>query len=75
MSVKKFCGLLNEAEVGKHDKKWFPRWLRRYAAMVNTVDGILSVSQTDVIAFSRSLLDNGTPARQRSPVGRSCPRR
>ena len=28
MSVRKFCLLLNEAKVGKDDKKWFPPWIR-----------------------------------------------
>jgi hypothetical protein len=44
MSVRKFCLLLNEAKVGKNDKKWFPRWVRRYASTVETVKGRLSVA-------------------------------
>ena len=47
MSVRKFCLLLNEAKVGKNDKTWFPRWVRRYASMVDTVQGKLSVTKLD----------------------------
>lgn len=65
MSVRKFCLLLNEAKVGKNDHKWFPRWVRRYASVVDSVDGKLSVTEPDVIRFLRTLRDNGTPAWQR----------
>ncbi len=37
MSVGKFSLLLHEAKVGKNDKKWFPKWLRRCAATVTEV--------------------------------------
>jgi hypothetical protein len=39
MSVRKFCLLLNEAKLGKNDKKWFPPWVRTYAPMVDGVSG------------------------------------
>jgi integrase len=65
MSVRKFCWLLNEASVSKNHKKWFPRWLRRYAETGELVDDNLSVTEAEVIEFSRSLRDNGTPAWQR----------
>jgi len=65
MNVKKFSWLLNEARLGKNDRRWFPRWLRRYAATVPMVGGELPVTGADVIKFSQSLRDNGTPAWQR----------
>jgi len=73
MSVRKFCRLLNEAKVGKNDKTWFPRWVRRYASMAEAVGGQatahntgnLSVTEAEVIRFLRTLRDNGTPAWQR----------
>ena len=46
MSVKKFCGLLNDAKVGKNDKVWFPRWVRRYASIVGEAEGKLPVAQS-----------------------------
>jgi hypothetical protein len=77
MSVKKFCWQLNEAKLGKNDKVWFPRWVRRYASMVEPGGqeiahhsqnmGKLSVTQEEVIRFLRTLRDNGTPAWQRLP--------
>ena len=65
MSVRKFCWLLSEAKVSKRDREWFPRWLLRYAETVALVDGKLSVTEAEVIQFSRSLRDSGTPAWQR----------
>ncbi|HUG71063.1 MAG TPA: phage integrase N-terminal SAM-like domain-containing protein [Pirellulaceae bacterium] len=65
MSVRKFCVLLNEAKVGKNDRVWFPRWIRRYASMVEAAQGNLPVTEADVIRFLRTLRDNGTPAWQR----------
>ena len=46
MSVDKFCRLLHGTKLGKNDKKWFPKWLRRYAATVPSVDGNLLASNT-----------------------------
>jgi len=65
MSVAKFCGLLNEVKLAKNDKKWFPRWIRRYASTVDTVQGNLRVTEADVIKFLQSLRDSRTPAWQR----------
>ena len=65
MSVRKFCWFLSEAKVSKRDKEWFPRWLRRYMQTAASVDGNLSVTEAEVVQFSRSLRDNGTPAWQR----------
>lgn len=65
MTVRKFCWLLNEAKYGKNDKKWFPKWLRRYAVVVSGGEGMLRVTEEDVIAFSRGLRDHGIPAWQR----------
>ena len=65
MTVKRFCGLLHEAKFGKNDKKWFPRWIRRYASAVNETEGVLPVTESQVIRFLQSLRNHGTPAWQR----------
>ncbi len=65
MSIKSFCRLLSEATFGKNDKRYFPLWLRRYAQAAKTIDQRVSVTAEEVIRFSRSLRDNGTPAWQR----------
>ena len=65
MSVRKFCRLLNEVKLGRKDKEWFPRWIRRYESTVDSVHGRLSVTEAEVIRFLQSLRDNGTPAWQR----------
>ena len=65
MSVDTFCRLLHGTKLGKNDKKWFPKWLRRYAETVPSVDGNLPVTEAEVIRFSRSLLASNTPAWQR----------
>ena len=65
MSVRKFCWLLNDADIGKNDKTWFPRWLRRYASSVQELNGSLTVSEEHVVRFSCSLRDSGTPVWQR----------
>ena len=65
MSVGKFCQLLHDSKYGKNDKEWFPRWIRRYAAGVKPAQVKLPVTEVDVITFSRSLKDSGTPAWQR----------
>ena len=57
--------MLHDAKLGKNDKKWFPKWIRRYASTVDVVDGNLSLTQAEVIRFLRSLRDSGTPAWQR----------
>ena len=66
MSIKSFCGRLYSADLAEKDKKWFPRWLRRYALSVKVPEGSnLPVTEGNVIGFSRSLLQNGVPAWQR----------
>ena len=65
MSVANFCRLVNEGKLGKNDKEWFPRWIRRYASGVKVVQGNLPVSREEVIRFLRSLLGSQTPAWQR----------
>ena len=65
MSVRTFCRLLSEAKVSKRDNEWFPRWLRRYAQAVTADNENVSVTETLVVQFSRSLRDSGTPAWQR----------
>ena len=65
MSVQEFQSLLQTADVGKNDRKYFPLWLRRYSETVPARDGQLEVSREKVIAFLRKLLDSSTPAWQR----------
>ena len=66
MSVEKFCGRLHSAELSKNDRKWFPRWIRRYALSVGVPEGQeLPVAEASVIEFSRALLESSTPAWQR----------
>jgi len=65
MSVSKFCPLVNEAKIGKNDRIWFPRWLRRYAATVKAIKGKLPVTEELVIRFLQGLRDDGAPAWQR----------
>jgi hypothetical protein len=65
MSVQQFRGSLDGKQVGKNDKKWFPLWVRRYASSVDATAEKLPVTEADVIRFSRSLRDSGTPAWQR----------
>ena len=71
MNVKKFCLLLHEAQVGKNDKTWFPRWIRRYASMFETSQGKLVVTEANVIRFLQTLRDHGTPAWQRLQAARA----
>ena len=65
MSVTEFRHKIIQAHYGKNDQEWFPKWLARYAATVQTKDNLLPVTTEQVIAFSRSLLKSGTPAWQR----------
>lgn len=44
MSVANFCRLMHGAKLGKNDKEWFPRWIRRYAFHGKIVKGKLAVS-------------------------------
>jgi len=65
MSVASFCRALHEAKLGKNDREWFPRWIRRYASSVEETGGRLPISEEEVIQFLRSLLKSRTPAWQR----------
>ena len=56
------CWLLNGANVGENDKVWFPRWLRRYASMVEAVGG----QETAHNMFLRLLRANMTAPRFKS---------
>ena len=71
MSVGKFCQRLHDSKYGKNDRKWFPKWIRRYASNNRLQNGGLPVSEEAVIEFSRSLRDAGTPAWQRLQAVRS----
>ena len=65
MSVAEFQRPLDGAKYPKNDLKCFPLGLRRYPQSVSEDHGRLPVSVESVKAFSRSLLDTGTPAWQR----------
>ena len=62
MSLAIFRQRLHEAAYGENDKKWFPKWLARYADGKTLNDGLLPVTEVLVVAFSKSLLNSGTPA-------------
>ena len=62
MSLAKFRQRLHEASYGENDKKWFPKWLARYADGKTLNDGVLPITEALVVAFSKSLLNSGTPA-------------
>jgi len=65
MSVRQFIEKLSTAKLAKNDKKWFPSWIRRYAGTTTSTNNKLPVTVELVVAFSRSLLNNKTPAWQR----------
>lgn len=65
MSVARFCELVQSTRLPPADKKWFPRWVRRYASDLGRTSGDLPVSESEVIPFLRSLRRRGIPAWQR----------
>lgn len=65
MSVERFAEILPGTKLTVADKKWFPRWIRRYAASCGVSKSRLTVSEREVISFLRSLRDQGTAAWQR----------
>jgi hypothetical protein len=65
MSVSHFRKEIQNAEIGKNDLTWFPRWIARYAAGKTLTNGKLPLSEKLVVNFSRSLLESGIPAWQR----------
>lgn len=56
---------LHGAEYPQNDLKYFPLWIARSSQSVTEENGRLPVSVALVKAFSRSLLETGTPAWQR----------
>jgi len=56
---------MHEASYGENDKKWFPKWLARYADGKTQDNGLLPVTAPLVVEFSKSLLKSETPAWQR----------
>ncbi len=65
MSVGEFERRLHGAEYAQNDLKYFPLWIRQYAASVTPENGHLPVSVELVKEFLRSLRQSGTPAWQR----------
>ncbi|MEZ6033304.1 MAG: integron integrase [Planctomycetaceae bacterium] len=65
MSLAAFRSKLHLAQYGEKDQVWFPKWLARYAAGKPLTAGLLPVTESLVIEFSRSLMKSGTPAWQR----------
>lgn len=64
-SLARFRQRLQETSHGENDKKWFPKWLARYAGGKILNEGLLPVTEPLVKEFSRSLLQSTTPAWQR----------
>jgi len=62
MCIQQFVKELAVAKYSSADKKWFPKWLRRYAATTKCGQGDLPVSVDLVIGLCRQLLASGTPA-------------
>jgi hypothetical protein len=71
MSAIDFSRLVDGAKLGENDKKYFPLWIRRYAASMGIDQGRLPVVPDKVIGFLRSLLKSSTPAWQRSQAVRA----
>ena len=72
VTLAKFETLVKSSDLGAADKKWFPRWVRRYAiSHRNGLHGEFPLNQTSVIRFSKSLLNAGAPAWQRLQAARS----
>ena len=65
MSLAAFRSKLHLAHYGEKDQVWFPKWLARYATGKPLTAGVLPVTESLVIEFSRSLMKSGTPAWQR----------
>ena len=65
MSLAMFRKKMHDAQYGKNDQAWFPKWLARYAAGKALNRGVLPVTEALIVEFSRSLLKSGTPAWQR----------
>jgi hypothetical protein len=71
MSLAAFRDCMHQASLGENDRKWFPKWLARYAQDKTLANGLLPVTQALVIDFSKSLLNSGVPAWQRLQGGRA----
>jgi integron integrase len=65
MTVARFCAILPGSKLPATDKEWFPRWIRRYASSCQATAGNVTVGESEIIAFLRSLREHGTPAWQR----------
>ncbi len=69
MSLKSYeqrlSGLKPKA-ISQNDRTWFPKWLKRYQSFLNSPpDSDFNVDLETVKAFSRTLMNSGTPAWQR----------
>ena len=72
MSVEAYCRSLPNLPIGRNDRKWFPKWIRRYAsALRKGRKQSLPVEEATVIDFLKSLRDNGVPAWQRLQAARA----
>lgn len=72
MSVDDFCRSLPNLPVGKNDRVWFPRWIRRYAGFLKQArDQTLRVDEAELVQFLRSLRDAKLPAWQRLQAARA----
>ena len=59
MGMKLFLDALRDAPIGKNDRKWFPKWLQRYAEHLKLdSDETLSIDTQCVIRFLQHLRDS-----------------
>ena len=72
MSAQIFCRELPRFPFDNNDRRWFPKWIRRYASSLQrSHEDPLSVSTLEVIRFLQSLRDRGVPAWQRLQAARA----
>ncbi len=72
MSVEVFCRNLPSLPLGKSDRKWFPRWIRRDTAHLRRgKTEPLTVAEPEVIRFPQTLRDDGVPTWQRWRAARA----
>lgn len=71
MSVAKFLEKLALGSYGKQERKYFPRWIRRYESWLGTKNVDLAIDFESVVGFSRQLLKSGTEAWQRQQAVRA----
>lgn len=72
MSLEKAKAAIQAAKLSDNDRKWFPSWLARYAAVWHVPpQGLAPVDRERVIQFLRTIKAQGKPAWQRLPAARA----